>query len=47
MSSDTDLSAVLTQNNCFINEISVVLDKHRSKYYYVHINDKKHKKFSL
>ena len=47
MSSHTDLCAVLAGNNYFINEISVILDKHRNKYYYVHNNDKKHKKFSL
>ena len=32
MSSHSDIYAVLAQNNYFINEISVILDKHRSKY---------------
>ena len=41
MSSHTDPSAVFAGNDYFINEISVILDKHRSKYYYVHNNDKK------
>ena len=40
MSSHTDLCALLAGNDYFIKELSVILDKHRSKYYYVHDNDK-------
>ena len=39
MSSDTDHFKVFPRT--FINEISVILDKHRSKHYYLHNNDEK------
>ena len=45
MSSHTDLWAVLAGNNYFINVILVICDKHRTKHYYVHNNDKKDTKF--
>ena len=42
-SSDTHHFKVFA--SIFINEISVILDKHRSKHYYLHNNDEKDKTF--